>query len=132
MIKKILLLLLLFGFNFCLFGQSKKDLPPIPNPARFVNDYAGVLSQGDKQALESKLKAYYDTTSSQLTVILIHSVGQFDIAEYTTQTGKYWGIGQGGKNNGALLLIAVDDHKYFTATGYGMGRCFARWNCKDY
>jgi len=119
-IKKIFFLILFLTAGLNLFAQVQKDLPPIPNPARFVNDFAGVLNQSDKQALESKLKAYYDSTSSQLTIILVHSIGQYDIAEYTTQTGKYWKIGQQGKNNGALLLIAVDDHKYFTATGYGM------------
>ena len=120
MIRKIFWLLLLSGLSINLFGQTEKDLPPIPRPARLINDFAGVLSNDEKQELENKLKAYYDTTSTQLTVILLRSVGQFDIAEYTIQTGKYWKIGQGGKNNGLLLLLAIDDRKYFTATGYGM------------
>ena len=47
------------------------------------------------------------------------SVGDNDIAEYAVQLGRKWGIGQKGKNNGILLLAAMNDHKVTIQVGYG-------------
>jgi len=99
------------------FGQK---FPEKPNPPRLVNDLAGVLSADEANALENKLVVYNDTTSSQIAIVLIHSLDGYPIEDYTPKLAELWGVGQAKKNNGILILAAIDDRKIFVATGYGL------------
>jgi uncharacterized protein len=85
-----------------------------------VTDYANVLSPEQKQALESKLVAFNDSTSTQIAIVLMGSVGNYDIADYSVQLFNQWKIGQASKNNGVLILAAIEDRKVFITTGYGI------------
>lgn len=69
--------------------------------------------------LEHKLVAFADSTSTQIAVVLIRSVGSYDINDYTQRLGRAWGIGEKGKNNGILILVATADHKVSIQTGTG-------------
>lgn len=113
--RAIILLAILLG---SLVARAD-DFPPRPNPPRLVNDLANILTPGQQQALEDKLVAYNDSTSTQIAIVTLHSVGINDIGEYTINLGDKWGIGQKGKDNGILILVAMDDHKDFIATGRG-------------
>ena len=116
MFKKLLILLFLIQ-NIAL----AQDIPAKPNPARFVNDYVGgLLSSSQIIQLETKLKGYYDTTSTQIVVVIVKTVQPYDISEYAFKLGREWGVGQKGKNNGIIILWAPGDRKVFIATGYGM------------
>lgn len=110
-------------FIFLLFLQSivsAQDIPQKPNPARFVNDFVGgLLNQGQIDQLEQKLRAYQDSTSTQVAIVIVKSVEPYDINEYAVKLGRAWGIGQKDKNNGILLLWAPSDRKIYIATGYG-------------
>jgi uncharacterized protein len=113
--KKIFLLsLLALLFNFA-FAQ---DFPEKPNT--LVNDYSGVLSAEQKQALESKLVAFDDSSSTQIAIAILKSVGDYDINEYAINLGRKWGVGQSGKNNGIMIVVAVGDRKISIQTGYGV------------
>jgi uncharacterized protein len=114
MLKKIALLITLLLTAVMAFSQP---FPPKSNT--LVTDYTNTLSDGDKQQLERKLVAFDDSTSTQIAVIIIKSVGEYDINEYGTKLGRAWGIGHQGKNNGILILVAIDDHKVTIQTGYG-------------
>lgn len=115
--KHIHLFILLFLFGFPAFTQ---EFPSPSNPPLLVNDFTGTLSVNEIALLESKLVAFNDTTSTQIAIIIIHSVGGYEIADYAYQLGRKWGIGQKERNNGALILVALDDHKVYIATGYGL------------
>ncbi|AFK03282.1 protein of unknown function DUF477 [Emticicia oligotrophica DSM 17448] len=110
-------------FIFLLLIQSfafAQDIPQKPNPPRLVNDLVGgLLSQGEIDQLEQKLKNYNDTTSTQVVIVIVKSVQPYDISEYAVKLGREWGIGQKDKNNGVILLWAPGDRKIFIATGYG-------------
>ncbi|WP_435352645.1 TPM domain-containing protein [Emticicia sp. SJ17W-69] len=110
-------------FIFLFFLQniaSAQDIPQKPNPARFVNDFVGgLLNQGQIDQLEQKLRAYQDSTSTQVAIVIVKSVQPYDINEYAVKLGRAWGIGQKDKNNGILLLWAPSDRKIYIATGYG-------------
>jgi uncharacterized protein len=119
MIKKqflISLLLLLLSLS----GWAQEDFPAKPNPPRLVNDFSKTLSADEIRQLENKLMAYNDSTSSQVSIVLINSVGPYDISDYAFQLGDKWGIGRKDKDNGVLILAAMKDRKVFIATGYGM------------
>ncbi|WP_316798537.1 TPM domain-containing protein [Pedobacter frigidisoli] len=111
-----LLLFILLGFTFSLsFGQ---DFPA--KPSTLVNDYSGVLSADQKQQLENKLVAFDDSSSTQIAIAVLKSVGDYDINEYALELGRKWGVGQSGKNNGIMIVVAVGDRKISIQTGYGV------------
>ena len=119
MIKKHLIFsFLLLALSFTSWAQG--DFPEKPNPPRLVNDFSKTLSDNEVRQLESKLLAYNDSTSSQVSIVLINSVGPYDISDYAFQLGDKWGIGRKDKDNGILILAAIKDRKVFIATGYGM------------
>ncbi|PWS27335.1 methanol dehydrogenase [Pedobacter yonginense] len=113
--KKLFLLSffsLIFAFAFA------QDFPE--KPGTLVNDYSGVLSATQKQSLESKLVAFDDSTSTQISIAIVKSVGDYDINEYAVELGRKWGVGQSGKNNGIMIVVAVGDRKISIQTGYGV------------
>ena len=113
--KKIFLfslLSLLFTFAFA------QDFPEKPNT--LVNDYANVLSADQKQQLETKLVTFNDSSSTQIAIAILKSVGDYDINEYAVELGRKWGVGQSGKNNGIMIVVAVGDRKISIQTGYGL------------
>ncbi len=85
-----------------------------------MNDYAGVMSSEQVSALEQKLLAYNDSTSTQVAIITIKSLEGYEIADYAVRLATEWGIGQKDRNNGVLILAAIDDRKITIQTGYGM------------
>ena len=127
-VVSLLLFSLLFSFQ-SLFAQEIK-LPERPDPPRLVNDMAGMLSPADAQAIEQKLVAYSDSTSTQIAVVIIPTIGGAEINQFATELFHGWGIGQKGKDNGVLLFIAKDDHKLFIITGRGVEEFLPDAICK--
>jgi uncharacterized protein len=84
---------------------AAQEFPEKPVPPRLVNDLAGLLSQGEVDALEQKLVAYDDSTSTQIAVVTITDLHGYAIADYAQRLAEKWGIGQQGLNNGILILI---------------------------
>ncbi|WP_076498355.1 TPM domain-containing protein [Belliella pelovolcani] len=119
MIKNTIFTLIIL-FSLTLTGWTQGDFPEKPNPPKLVNDFSNTLSDLEIRKLESKLLAYNDSTSSQVSIVLINSVGPYDISDYAFQLGDRWGIGRKEKDNGILILAAMKDRKVFIATGYGM------------
>ncbi len=115
--SKLVLILALFLLQGLVFAQ---DFPAAPNPPRLVNDFTGTLSAAEVDQLEQKLLAYSDSTSTQVSIVLLASVGVYEISDYAFQLGEQWGIGGKGKDNGILILAAMNDRKVFIATGRGM------------
>ena len=117
-IKKIpFLFFFLIGFNF-VFSQN--DLPAKPSLETSVYDNALILNFVQKKALEQKLIKYNDSTSTQIVVITVKTIHGKNIALYATELAHKWGIGQKGKDNGVLLLVAVEDRKLTIRSGYGV------------
>lgn len=97
-----------------------QEFPPRPRPPRLVNDLSQVMTASQQQLLERKLVAYNDSTSTQITIVTMNSVGSYDISDYSFKLAEQWGIGQKGKDNGILILAATEDRAVFIATGYGL------------
>ena len=102
------------------FFVVAQDFPPRPQPPRLVNDFSQVLSAAEQQRLERKLVAYDDSTSTQIAIVTMKSVGGYDISDYSFRLAEQWGLGQKGKDNGILILAATEDRDVFIATGYGL------------
>lgn len=113
---------ILFFISFCFLflTLSAQDLPEKPNPPRLVNDYADVLSPEDESLLEHKLVAFDDSTSNQITVVLVKTLNDYPIEEYAVKLFRTWGIGNKKTNNGVLILAAIEDRKIKIEVGYGL------------
>jgi uncharacterized protein len=117
--KYIFLFSLLF---ICCSGHiiAQDYLPEKPEKQTSVYDNAGMMSKKESSLLEQKLIHYSDTTSTQIVIITINSLQGNDVAIYATELAHKWGIGQGGKDNGILLLVSKEDRKITIRTGYGI------------
>jgi uncharacterized protein len=111
---------ILFGF----LSVSGQDIPARPDPPRLVNDIAGVLSSDEVQNLERKLVMFNDSTSTQIVVVLVKSLNGYDKNEFARLIGEKWGVGQKGKNNGAVVLVKPkypnEKGDACIQTGYGL------------
>ncbi len=115
MLKKIYWL---FSLVLLVTNGFAQELPA--RSTTLVTDYTGTLSADDKQQLETKLVAFADSTSTQVAVVILKSVGEYDIDDYGVKLGRAWGIGEKSKGNGVLVLVALDDRKVTIQTGYGI------------
>lgn len=95
-------------------------IPDKPNPPRLVNDFVGILQAGARETLEEKLRRYADSTSTQITIVIVKTTEPYPIGDWAFQVGRKWGVGQKGKNNGLVLAWATGDRKIYIATGYGL------------
>jgi uncharacterized protein len=89
-------------------------------PNGLVNDYVQVLSTDEKQKLEKKLVAFNKNTSTQITIVLIKTLDGRKIEDASLELFNAWGIGQADKNNGLLILAAIDDRKLRIEVGNGL------------
>lgn len=119
--RRLLVCLLLLAAGWVL-AQPGALFPPKPEPAVYVHDYSGWLSSGQMAQFEQKLRAYYDSTSTQIVVMVRPQIGDYDKAGYAFELGNRWGIGRKDKNNGVVVLIVSEppERGVFIATGYGV------------
>jgi len=85
-----------------------------------VHDDADIISASSEAMLESMLKAERDSTSNQIAVLTIRSLQGESIDEYSLRVAEAWKLGKADKDNGVLLLIAVEDKQIRIETGYGL------------
>jgi len=111
----LLILLLLILAAPALASEPK--FPPLTG--RVVDD-AGVLSASTQSELTGMLAAHERATGEQVVVVTLDSLQGYTIEDYGYQLGRHWGIGQKGKNTGALLIVAPKEHKVRIEVGYGL------------
>ncbi|HAL92493.1 MAG TPA: methanol dehydrogenase [Verrucomicrobia bacterium] len=90
------------------------------SPQGNVSDWAGVFTQEQKAALESRLVALRQTNGAQLAVVALKSLQGGEIDDFAVKLFEQWGIGEKGKDNGVLLLAAMEDRKMRIEVGYGL------------
>ena len=97
--------------------QAALTFPPLTG--RVVDD-AGILSSQTRDRLTALLAEEEKETHNQIVVATLKSLGGYSIEQYGYQLGRAWGIGQKGKNNGALLIIVPSAHDVRIEVGYGL------------
>lgn len=85
-----------------------------------VHDEAKILSQAFIDQLEMGLKGYEDSTSNQIAILIVPSLDEDVLEDYSIRVVEKWKLGQKEKDNGVLLLIAVDDRKMRIEVGKGL------------
>ncbi|MFW3898927.1 TPM domain-containing protein [Pseudomonas putida] len=85
-----------------------------------VVDDANLLDAHTRVQLSQMLEAHEQATGEQVVVATVPDLQGLPIEEYGYQLGRYWGIGQKGKDNGALLIVAPQQRKVRIEVGYGL------------
>ncbi len=97
--------LIVFLFLLTTAGTEGQNLPDPPNPPRLVNDFVGLLSKQEVNALENKLVAFSDTNSTQISIVIVNDIEGYDIVDYSQKLAQKWGVGQKKYNNGAIIVL---------------------------
>lgn len=140
--KKLYVFLLAFAHSVA-YGQDTHppflDAEGVPIPTHhYVNDFTNgeMLDTSQLNALEKKLKDYEDSTTSQIVIVCLPTLpstkqgGTWGIEDLAVVTGRTWKVGQVKSNNGVVLLISLDSHEAFIATGYGMEKKLPDFLCQ--
>jgi len=119
-------LALIIGLLFSIWAVAQNNgIPNPPNPPRLVNDFANILPDFQEAELERKLRAYDDSTSNQIAIVIVEDLGGYDANQYATELGQKWGVGGQAKfDNGIVILVSTGggqgNRDAFIAVGYGL------------
>lgn len=115
MVRFLSILLLLTGFVAPALAE-----PPIPALTGRVVDQAGILDRATIDAITQQTAGYEAATGKQLVVVTLPSLQGYPIEDWGLALGRGWGIGQKGKNDGVLLVVAPNDRELRIEVGYGL------------
>jgi len=115
-------------FCFLLFGiffenSISQERSYVKNPLKlteYVTDETSTLKPEELSILRTRLKNFYDSTSTQIVVLILKSLNGETIEEVANSVFRYNKIGTKGKDNGILLLISKGDRKIRIEVGYGL------------
>lgn len=92
----------------------------VPRLSKRVTDLANMVDPGTESVLEDRLRSHETATTDQIAVLTVPSLEGEIIEEYALKVAEQWALGQKGKDNGALILLARDDRKLRIEVGYGL------------
>ena len=92
----------------------------LPRPQNHVADHANVIRDDVERKLVATLAELEEKTGAQILVVTVQTTGAAPIDDYTFKLAERWKLGQKGDDNGALVMVAVRDRKYWITVGYGL------------
>ena len=92
----------------------------LPEPRNHVEDRANVLNTDVKQRLNRYLAELERKTGAQMIVLTIDTTGGMPIEQFSHELAERWKLGQLGKDNGLLVVVAVKDERGRIEVGYGL------------
>lgn len=85
-----------------------------------VVDAANIIPDDVEARLNQKLEALETQSQRQLVVATLPSLEGYEISDYGYRLGRAWGLGDKGRNDGAILIVAPADRKLRIEVGYGL------------
>ncbi len=107
-------------FLFILMLAFSLDAAEFPKPTGFIYDGGGLLSVEDEKEVSGFLSDFERKTSNEIVVVIVPNLDGLPIGDYSVKLFEAWGIGKKGRDNGALLLIAVEERQFRIEVGYGL------------
>lgn len=102
--------------------KSVDDVPNVrlTDVRRYVSDPTNILAPAATDTINAILGRLEKSTGIETAVVMLPSIGENDIFDFSTSLFRKWGIGKAKSNNGLLILFVMDQHKVRFATGYGI------------
>ena len=97
-------------------AEKIKDL----KPQGYVNDFAGVLDAQTTAQITAICSEVDQKTHAQISVVTVKTLEGLEASDFANKLFKQWGVGDKNDNRGVSVLVATDDHKYWTEVGYGL------------
>ena len=129
MIKRLqtILIACLIAVTAWAAGDSVKEyktVDDVPNVRltdvrRYVTDPTSILAPAATDTINAILGRLEKSTGIETAVVMLPSIGENDIFDFSTSLFRKWGIGKKKSDNGLLILFVMDQHKVRFATGYG-------------
>ncbi len=116
---RLLWLVVCLSVALLLFVPMARALE-VPALKARVNDYAGILSESERERIEQSLAAHEQKTGQQFAVLTIDTLNGEPVETFSIRTVEKWKLGKKGKDDGLLLLIVVRDRKMRVEVGYGL------------
>jgi uncharacterized protein len=92
----------------------------LPMPSHYVEDYANVINDTDERSLNGILQELEQKTGAQYIVLTVDTTGDLTIEQFSIELAEKWKLGQKGKDNGMLFVLAKNDRKWRFEVGYGL------------
>lgn len=123
-IKTITITLLLGVFSITLCGQTYTVDQVANDHLEDAHDYVtnpnAIISSTAEMQLNNMIQQIEDSTSAEIAVVLLQSIGYENIDEFATRLFTQWGIGKDQKDNGLLFLLVNDQQQMVFRPGYGL------------
>lgn len=102
--------------------KSVDDVPNVrlTDVRRYVTDPTSILAPAATDTINAILGRLEKSTGIETAVVMLPSIGENDIFDFSTSLFRKWGIGKKKSDNGLLILFVMDQHKVRFATGYGI------------
>lgn len=101
-------------------GAAAAKKYPEPTDRFFINDYADVIDSSAEDEIYSRAAALYEKTGAQTVVAAVKNLGGEEPSDYALGLGRQWGVGDKKKNNGVVILFALEERQIYIAVGYGL------------
>lgn len=98
-------------------GQAAADLQ---KPSHYVEDYANVINASQERSLNGILQELEQKTGAQYIILTVETMGGMSIEQFSIELAERWKLGQKGKDNGMLFVLAKNDRKWRFEVGYGL------------
>jgi len=119
-ITALILLISATALIFNISSARAEQKFKIPAYVGYVNDFADIISYQNKDSLNYYLSELDKQTGAQIAVVTISSLKGNSVEDVALNFGRTWGVGQKGKNNGIIILVAPNDRKMRIEVGYGL------------
>ena len=99
---------------------AAQTLQPVPKLEARVTDLTGTLTAGEQSDLEQQLAAFEARKGAQIAVLVVATTQPEALEQYSIRVAEAWKLGRAKPDDGALVLVAKDDHATRIEVGYGL------------
>lgn len=111
-------LLFLAVFSIPFLARAQRDIPELANHR--VHDDASLLAPATVSYLEQSLRAFEDSTSNQIAILIVPTLEGESIDQFGIRVADAWKLGSKDRDNGVILLVAVEERKMRIEVGQGL------------
>lgn len=116
----IIAVLFLLCFSICACENEKIATVISPTEEFFVNDFANILDSSSKDKMQLLGERLYSDTTAQAVCVTVKSLDGRDINSFAIELAREWGLGTAEKNNGVLLILALEEREVRIEVGSGL------------